>query len=172
MTADSRQILKSSNHRWMSLFFFAGAILSFYQLKNSATLLKLSLVSGGCLLVGIYFLLKKSQDFLWIESEKLCFTEERGAKMHRRKIPIKEIKKVHLEFSGARLSKVIMHRCLVEMNDQSKIELPNGIVYSAYNPEHASMKFLMNPLREINPEIKLVIDDQVTGVREDFSNIR
>ena len=169
--AGKRKVVKAISHRWLSIFFFIGAGLSCYQLYDSASLLKLIIISGSCFGVGLYFLLKKSQDFIWIQSNKLCFYEVRGKSVREREIPIDEIKRVRLEFCGSRQTGVI-HRCYVENEDQKNIELPNGVIYSAYNPEHANMDFLMKPLREINSKIKLVIDDQVVGKNKvDFSDV-
>lgn len=163
-----KKIIKSSNHRFMSLFFFIGSLLAFFQMKTTVPFLLKIFIVGSCAGVGLYFLLKKSKDMIWIQNNLLCFSKSRGKKVQEYSVEIKQIEKIILKFSGSRSVKVF-NTCFLKLSgEKNLIQLPDGIEYSAYNPLYVKLEYLMKPLSQFNSSISIEIVDEVKGVRIDF----
>jgi hypothetical protein len=163
-----KQSIKTTNHRSISLFFFLGGLMAYLNLNTNTGLILKYITVGAMGLIGLWFLFKPSKDKIWIEGKLLYFIKE-GEKCE---VNIKDIHAIKLFFSGSQSSS-ILHKCFIVMVNKETLELPGNIIYSSYNPIHASMKFLMKPLRSINKGIQLIIDDsEVVGKNKpDFSKI-
>ncbi len=160
----------------MSVFFFLAAGLSlFYMDVNQSWLLKVVVV-GASTLIGLWLLIKRSEARLWIENESLHCLQADGSSLSKQQIPIRDIKTIRLVFSGSHggSRSWVRHKCYVITENQGTIELPSLIKYSAYNPHHAHLNYLLTPLRVVKNDIGLEIDDTavIGQSKPDFSHLK
>tara|TARA_Y100000780_G_scaffold166498_1_gene151413 strand:+ start:112925 stop:113440 length:516 start_codon:yes stop_codon:yes gene_type:complete len=155
------QILKATNHRWFSAFFLGGAALAFFMIEPEKSLfLKYGVVCLS-LLIGIWFLLRKSEDKIWISNGIFHFSQVRGKEAKADNVPIKDIRSFEIVFSGHHGgNSIVRHNCYVVTKDGKRIKLPDGIKYAAYNPGQVGLSFLVRPLQVINRNIFVDVNDE------------
>ncbi len=156
-----KTVLKYSDHRWMGLFFIGAALLAYFLMDSHQSLVLKAAVVLGCGIIGLRFVIVRSQDRLWLEENQLCYSQVRGKKRKSGQVPIDSIKAVQVVFSGNRSSgqSWVRHNCFVVTTDGKRIKLPDGIKYCSYQSKDTDLSFLVDPLKKINPNIYLEIDD-------------